>query len=159
MIIRKIKQSDNTEIAQIIKSTIVEFGLPTTGTAYEDVETENMFESFQNKNEIYFVLEKDKEIVGGAGIKALKNNNDNVCELQKMYFSPAARGKGFGNDLIQKCLTFAKDSGYSQCYLETDPRMEAAIHLYKRKGFTLLKHPIGSTGHNSCSVWMLKNLL
>ncbi len=158
MIIRKIKESDNPEIERIIKSTIVEFGLPTTGTAHEDVETINMFESYQNENEAYFVLENDNKIVGGGGIKALKNNQNNVCELQKMYFSHSVRGKGYGNILIEKCLAMAKTFGYSQCYLETDPRMEAAIYLYKKNGFIFLNGPLGNTGHSSCGVWMLKNL-
>lgn len=158
MNIRKIKHSDNPEIEHIIKTSIVEFGLPTTGTAYEDIETSKMYESYQGKNEIYLVLEENASIVGGAGIKALKNNKNNVCELQKMYFNPIARGKGYGSVLIKKCLTFAKDFGYSQCYIETDPRMKAAIHLYKKNGFTLLEKPLGNTGHSSCSIWMIKNL-
>jgi len=158
MIIRKIKQSDNAKIEQIIKTTIVEFGLPTEGTAYEDVETTNMFESYQNQKEIYFVLENNNEIVGGGGIKALKNIEHDVCELQKMYFSPAARGKGYGNDLIERCLSEAKGFGYRQCYLETDPGMEAAINLYQKNGFTSLDGPLGDTGHCSCGVWMIKNL-
>ncbi|MDY7393742.1 GNAT family N-acetyltransferase [Aureibaculum sp. 2210JD6-5] len=158
MIIRKIKPSDNAQIEQIIKETIVEFGLPTTGTAYEDKETAKMYESYQSDKEVYFVLENENNIVGGAGLKALKNNKNNVCELQKMYFSPVARGKGYGNLLIKKCLEKAKELGYTQCYIETDPRMEAAIHLYKKNGFVFLEQPMGNTGHCSCSVWMIKDL-
>lgn len=158
MIIREIIQSDNPFIEKIIKKTIVEFGLPKTGTAYEDTETLKMYESYQNEKEVYFVIESENTILGGAGIKALKNNSQNVCELQKMYFNPKARGKGYGKLLIEKCLMKAKDFGYSQCYIETDPRMESAIHLYKKNGFHFLEEPLGDTGHSSCSVWMLKNV-
>ena len=158
MNIRKIKPSDNAQVEQIIKTTIVEFGLPTTGTAYEDIETTKMYEAYQKSNETYLVIEDNDKIVGGAGIKALKNNSDNVCELQKMYFNPAARGKGYGNLLIEKCLEKAKDFGYAQCYIETDPSMKAAIHLYKKNGFIHLEGPLGNTGHCACGVWMLKKL-
>ncbi|QCX38224.1 GNAT family N-acetyltransferase [Aureibaculum algae] len=158
MIIRKIEPKDNQEIEQIIKETILEFGLPTNGTAYEDIETTKMHASYQQNNEVYFVLENENKIVGGAGIKALKNNTEGVCELQKMYFSPIARGKGIGSVLIKKCLQEAKNFGFSACYIETDPRMEAAIHLYKKNGFTALETSLGDTGHSSCSVWMLKTL-
>lgn len=158
MKIRKIKPSDNAQVEQIIKTTIVEFGLPTTGTAYEDSETVKMYESYQNENEVYFVIESDGKVVGGAGIKALKNNANNVCELQKMYFSPSIRGKGLGKKLIEICIKKAKDFGYTQCYIETDPNMKAAISLYKKNGFIHLKGPLGNTGHCACGIWMLKNL-
>jgi len=158
MIIRKIKPSDNSKIAQIIKSTILEFNLPMTGTAYEDNETENMFQSYQGKKEIYFVLEDNGNVVGGGGIKRLKDNKEDVCELQKMYFSPQARGKGYGKIVFNKCMETAKKMGFKQCYLETSAVLEAAIHIYQKNKFQHLKGPLGGTGHYSCGVWMLKNL-
>jgi len=158
MQIRKIKASDNPKIEEIIKASIVEFGLPTTGTAYEDIETINMYEAYQGENEAYFVIEENGITVGGGGIKALKNNTDKVCELQKMYFSPTIRGKGYGQILIEKCLQTAKNFGYKNCYLESDPSMKAAIHIYKKHGFVHLDKPIEGTGHHACDVWMLKDL-
>ena len=158
MIIRKIKPSDNSKIEQIIKSTILEFNLPMTGTAYEDHETENMFQSYQENNEIYFILEDNGNVVGGGGIKRLKDNKEDVCELQKMYFSPKARGKGYGKILFNKCMEEAKKMGFKQCYLETSAVLEAAIHIYQKNKFQHLKGPLDGTGHYSCGVWMLKNL-
>ncbi len=158
MTIRKIKPSDNTEIEQIIKAAILEFGLPTVGTAYEDIETNKMYESYQGEKEIYFVIENNGKILGGGGIKPLKNNTKNICELQKMYFSPLVRGKGYGKKMIEKCLQAAKDFGYNHCYLESDPSMEVAIHIYKKHGFSLLNAPLGGTGHHACDIWMLKKL-
>jgi len=158
MQLRKIKASDNFEIEKIIKASIVEFGLPTTGTAYEDIETTRMYESYQGNSEVYFVIEENGIAVGGGGIKALKNNTDKVCELQKMYFSPTIRGKGYGKIMIEKCLQTAKNLGYKKCYLESDPSMKTAIHIYKKFGFIHLKEPIGGTGHHACGIWMLKEL-
>lgn len=158
MELRKIKASDNFEMEQIIKASIIEFGLPTTGTAYEDVETTKMYESYQGENEVYFVIEENGIVVGGGGIKALKNNTGNICELQKMYFSPTIRGKGYGKIMIKKCLEAAKNLGYKNCYLESDPSMKTAIHLYTKYGFTHLDGPIGGTGHHACGIWMLKKI-
>ncbi len=158
MLIREIKPSDNPIIEQIIKATIVEFELPILGTAYEDVETTQMYESYQGKNEVYFVIEENDIVVGGGGIKALKNNTNKVCELQKMYFSPSIRGKGYGKLLIQKCLDTAKIFGYKKCYLESDFSMEAVIHIYKKYGFKHLNKAIEGTGHHACGIWMLKDL-
>jgi len=158
MIIRKIKPADNPKIEQIIKSTILEFNLPMTGTAYEDSETKNMYQSYQGDREIYFILEDSGIVVGGGGIKSLKDNSAHVCELQKMYFAPEARGKGYGKLMFDKCIEAAKKMGYKQCYLETSTVLEAAIHIYQKNKFKHLDGPLGGTGHYSCGVWMLKDL-
>ncbi len=158
MIIRKIKPVDNPFIEQIIKSSLVEFGLPTVGTAYEDKDTQYMYEAYQGNKEIYFVLEDKGTVVGGGGIKALQDNTNNVCELQKMYFAPEARGKGYGKVMFDKCMDAAKKFGYSQCYLESASELETAIYIYKKNGFKHLDGPLGGTGHYSCGVWMLKDL-
>ena len=38
------------------------------------------------------------------------------------------------------------------------PNMDEAQKLYKKVGFEYLCEPLGNTGHNSCPVWMIKNL-
>ncbi len=158
MIIRKIKSTDNPFIEQIIKSSLVEFGLPMIGTAYEDKETQYMYEAYQGDRAIYFVLEDNGNVVGGGGIKALQDNTDNVCELQKMYFAPKARGKGYGKIMFDKCIDAAKKFGYTQCYLESSKALKTAIRIYEKNGFKHLEDPLGGTGHYSCEIWMLKEL-
>ena len=75
-----------------------------------------------------------------------------------MYFLQEVRGKRIGFEMIQKCLTKAKEFGYEKCYLETLPEMLAAQSLYKKVGFEYLCEPLGGTGHTSCPVWMIKEL-
>ena len=75
-----------------------------------------------------------------------------------MYLLPTARGKGIGAQLMARCLDFAQSQGFEACYLETLPYMKAAQQLYLRAGFDYLEEPLGSTGHYSCDVWMLKKL-
>ncbi|CAI8220141.1 MAG: putative N-acetyltransferase YsnE [Formosa sp. Hel1_33_131] len=158
MRIREIKFEDTLQIESIIKSTFIELGLPLTGTAYEDIETTRMFESYQDKNAVYFVIEEDGIVRGGAGIKGLTEGSLAICELQKMYFSLEIRGKGYAKQLLQVCLEAAKTMGYKQCYLETLSKLETAQKLYKHHHFESLESPMGNTGHNSCGIWMLKTL-
>ena len=158
MVIRKISPADNLILEQIIKSVFIEFGLPRVGTAFEDIETKNMYQSYQNEREVYYVIEENGEVLGGGGIKKLNYNKNNICELQKMYFSPSARGKGYGEKIFQKCLNAAKNFGYEKCYLESASELEAAKHIYQKNGFAHLKAPMGNTGHYSCGVWMIKDL-
>lgn len=156
--IREIKQEDNPKIAKTIRDILVEFGVPKVGTAYADKLLDTLFETYNIKNAIYFIIEKEGEIFGGAGIKQLDNYNGNVCELQKMYFLPEARGIGLGKVLIELCLQKAKEFGFEKCYLETLPYMKDARKLYKKVGFKDLDARMGDTGHYSCNLWMLKDL-
>lgn len=157
-IIREIQPNDNQQIAKVIREVLIEFGAPKVGTAYEDKATDQMFETYEEENASYFVIEHENKIVGGAGFAKLDGSENTICEFQKMYFLPITRGKGLGSKLINHCLAIAKKQGYTQCYLETMPYMDAARALYKKNGFINLDKPIGNTGHYSCNVWMLKHL-
>jgi len=156
--IREIQPEDNPKIAQAIRDILIEFGVPKVGTAYADKILDTLYEAYQFKKAIYYVIEKNGEIYGGAGIKQLDNFEGNVCELQKMYFLPEARGCGLGSKMMEICLQKAKEYGFEQCYLETLPYMEDARKLYRKVGFKDLDAPMGDTGHYSCNLWMLKDL-
>ncbi|PKP24997.1 MAG: GNAT family N-acetyltransferase [Bacteroidetes bacterium HGW-Bacteroidetes-2] len=158
IVIRPIIQKDNSQIAKVIRDVLVEFGVPKIGTAYADTSLDHMFETYNQNKSCYFVVEQNAKIIGGAGVRPLDNFEGNVCELQKMYFTPAARGRGIGSEMIARCLKKAKDFGFEKCYLETMPYMKDAQKLYAKVGFQPLKKPMGDTGHYACNVWMLKEI-
>jgi len=157
--IRKIQPQDNPQIASLIRQVLIEHDAPKVGTAYADTSLDTLSEVYEAPNSVYYIVETAEKVIGGCGIAPLENGDAAICELQKMYFAPEARGTGLAAQLLQKCLDAAKAFGYSQCYLETLPNMEAAQKLYTKFGFTYLDAPLGTTGHNSCPVWMIKNLV
>ena len=159
MLIRPINESDNKHISVILREVLIEMDIPRIGSAYEDPEINNMYESYQSKRSIYFVVEENNKILGGAGINQLKNGDINICELQKMYFHKSIRGRGIGDKMIELCLNFAVESNYKKCYIETMPNMVDAQKLYIKKGFKYIDNPLGNTGHKACPIWMLKNLV
>ncbi len=159
MLIRPINESDNKHISVILREVLIEMDIPRIGSAYEDPEINNMYESYQSKRSIYFVVEENNKILGGAGINQLKNGDINICELQKMYFHKSIRGRGIGDKMIELCLNFAVKSNYKKCYIETMPNMVDAQKLYIKKGFEYIDNPLGNTGHKACPIWMLKNLV
>jgi putative acetyltransferase len=158
-IIRTIKKEDNQAVAKLIRSVFDEMEIPKVGTAYEDPYLDLMFEEYNKPKSIYFVVENKGEVIGCAGIAPLQNENPEICELQKMYFLPETRGLGIGSQMMEKCLEQARIFGFKKCYIETMPFMHAAQKLYRKSGFEYLDAPMGCTGHNSCPVWMLKDLL
>lgn len=158
IVVREISNQDDELIAQVIRSVLIEFGVPKVGTAYADKSLDMMTDTYQNKDSAYFVIDLNGQILGGAGIAPLDHFEGRVCELQKMYFLPEARGIGLGTKMMDICLKKAKAFGFEQCYLETMPYMNDARKLYKKFGFKSLEKPMGNTGHYSCNVWMIKNL-
>jgi len=156
--IRPIQKADNEAVAKVIRIVLIEHNVPKVGTAYADASLDCMFETYSADRSRYFVLEYNNQIIGGAGISQLANEKETICELQKMYFLPEARGLGLGMQLMERCLDEARSFGYEQCYLETMPYMTDAQKLYKKFGYKYIDAPMGCTGHTSCPVWMLKDL-
>lgn len=156
--IRPISPVDNPVLAKIIRNTLAEFGANHPGTVFYDVTTDALYELFQTKGAVYFVAEINGEIVGGAGIYPTDGLPAHTCELVKMYLLPNARGIGLGKTLIEKCLAYAKESGYRQVYLESMPELRQALKVYEKFGFNYLKAPMGNSGHTGCSLWMLHSL-
>lgn len=156
--IRKIQPEDNQQVKKVIQNVLIEMGVPKVGTAYEDASLNDMYAAYHKDRMDYFVLLEKERIVGCAGIAPLEGATSNICELQKMYFLPEARGKGAGAEMMKVCLNHARNLGFEQCYLETLPYMESARKLYARTGFRSLEGPLGNTGHYSCTMWMIKDL-
>lgn len=155
MIIRKITEADNLAVGNLVQVVLMEMGAPKVGTAYADPFLFDLFSVYNEPKSVYYVIENENRIVGGAGIGPLEND---VCELQKMYFLPETRGLGLGKKLMEICLSDAKSFGYESCYLETMHYMTDAQKLYRKVGFENIDAPMGNTGHTSCPVWMLKKL-
>lgn len=157
-IVRLIEKKDNQQIASLIRSVLEEFNAPKIGTAYADKTLDTLFEVYQASRTAYFVVEENNKIVGGAGVAKLEGFGGNVCELQKMYFLPQARGRGLGKQMMEFCVAKAREFKYEQIYLETMENMNLAKKLYSRYGFKKIDGTLGNTGHYSCQTQMLKKL-
>ncbi len=157
--IREIRQEDNTALALIIRSVLSEFKANKPGTVYYDPTTDDLFTLFKKDGSVYFVAEENGQILGGGGIFPTPNLPQGCCELVKLYLSNAARGKGIGKALIEKCFSEAKTKNYTSMYLETMPELSTAVGLYESLGFKYLKGPLGNSGHFGCDIWMVKELV
>lgn len=157
-LIREIRPEDNAEVARVVREVLIEMGVPKVGTAYADKALDCMYETYDVQRAVYFVVAEEGSILGCAGIAQVQNYGGNVCELQKMYFLQAARGRGLGTQMMRICLNRAKEYGFEKVYIETMPYMKAAQKLYQKSGFEYIDAPLGDTGHYSCPVYMLKSL-
>ncbi|HEY9362063.1 MAG TPA: GNAT family N-acetyltransferase [Chitinophagaceae bacterium] len=158
IILRKIKKEDNAALANIIRQTLAEFGANKKGTVYFDPTTDELYDLFKLEKSVYFVAEKEGEIIGGGGIYPTQGLPADTCELVKMYLLPMARGKGLGKEIIEKNLRFAKEAGFKKVYLESMPELKKALKVYEKAGFKYLEGPLGKSGHFGCDLWMIKEL-
>ena len=156
--IRTVQPSDNPILAEIIRSTLAEFGANHPGTVYFDQSTDSLYELFRKDHSAYFVAEVDRHIVGGGGIFPTEGLPSDTCEMVKMYLRPEARGQGLGRAIIEQCMDKASYFGYRNIYLETMPELKLALKVYEKFGFEYLSSPMGKSGHFGCDLWMIKRL-
>ncbi|GAL07072.1 GNAT family N-acetyltransferase [Photobacterium aphoticum] len=156
--LRLLTPLDNAAMAAVVRRVSAEFGLtPDKGYGVADPTLDCLSEVYRDENCAYWVIEKDNRILGGGGIAPLAGE-PGVCELQKMYFLPALRGKGFARRLTATALKFARQHGFDACYLETTACLQAAVRLYEDMGFAPIPHALGNTGHDACEIRLLKAL-
>ena len=158
MQIRPIEPRDDAGMASIIRTVMPEFGATGCGFAINDPEVDWMSRAYAQPRCAYFVVEDQGVVLGGGGIAPLEGADAATCELRKMYFLPAARGRGAGAAMMERCLEAARELGFRQCYLETLSGMDAAMKLYERSGFRRIDAPMGDTGHGGCNTFYLRAL-
>ena len=158
MQIRPIEPGDNEALAKVIRTALAEFGANKPGTVYFDPTTDALYELFRTPKSIYHVAKVNEKVVGGCGIFPTDNLPDGTCELVKLYVAKEARGTGLGKQLMEISLSWAKENGYTQVYLESMPELAKAVSIYEKVGFKSLDGPLGNSGHCGCDIWMLKEL-
>lgn len=158
VIFRPIEARDNATIAELVRNSFRENKIDhLEGVSMHDPELDCLSDVYERPGSGYWVAEANGKIVGGGGLAPLPGE-PGVCELQKLYFVRDVKGMGLGRRMIAFVLEQARQQGYQACYLETLDELKDAVGLYKAFGFIHLSGPMGNTGHNSCGIWMIKDL-
>jgi GNAT superfamily N-acetyltransferase/SAM-dependent methyltransferase len=91
----------------------------------------------------------DDEIVGTASLIPVEAG---TYELAKMAVTESAKGKGIGHALMEHCIDVAKHIGASKLILYSNTKLEPAIHLYQKYGFSEV--PLGSSVYKRSDIKM-----
>jgi putative acetyltransferase len=85
-----------------------------------------------------------RDLAGAAlGVIALKPLEAGVGEIKRLYVKPQGRGMGLGKALAAAIIAEARRIGFSELKLDTLPKLEGAIALYRGLGFEPIP-PYGS---------------
>ena len=90
-----------------------------------DKELADIAEKYTAPNGELLVAIDDNDVV--LGMVAYYQHSDTRCEMKR---------HALGDRLIESIMDHAKTSGYKEMVLDTIEPLQAAIHLYKKHGFT-----------------------
>ena len=79
-----------------------------------------------------YVLKDEESILGFA---ATRNIDRNGIELSGILMLESATGKGFGTQLIEEAVSFARQGGFRRMVVKTEVVNERAIGFYKKMEF------------------------
>jgi len=92
------------------------------------------------------------EVVGTAAVRLLEPG---LGELKRMWLQPSRQGRGLGRRLMDACLAEARGLGCRSLRLDTQAKMEAAVHLYRAYGFSEIPR---YNDNRRADIWMERAL-
>ena len=73
-----------------------------------------------------------------VGCGAIKEYEQGVLEVKRMYVPLGKRGKGIASIVLAELEQWAKELGYMKCILETGYKQPEAIRLYKKNNYIVI---------------------
>jgi GNAT superfamily N-acetyltransferase len=117
----------------------------------------DFIDQFDGARDGCWIAEQDGAILGAAFV--VKTDQVSVAKLRLVYVEPSAQGQGIGRLLVERCMTFARDAGYSRMVLWTNDVLLPARALYQKLGFAVTDaKPYRGFGHDLVGETWERNL-
>lgn len=103
----------------------------------KDGEDHSYYAQFNKLNKIkHVVVAYSDEKPVGCG--AIKQYNDEIAEVKRMFVHPDFRGQKIGKLILSELETWANELGFKECILETGWKQTEAVRLYQRSGYEII---------------------
>lgn len=103
------------------------------GKSFEPCGRHSFYNDIDEYFECFWCLVDEDKVKGTVAITRL---DDNTAELKALYVDSSLRGSGWGYKLLDKAVSFARESGFSRVVLDSMSQYKDAARLYRRYGFT-----------------------
>lgn len=133
MSLRPATREDVPALVTLVTAVLAEFGLAFGRGSKTDEQLLTLPESMTDGGGAFWVVEDDDGALLGCG--GVARIDEETFEIRKMYLHRAARGRGFGRQLLDACEAHARAARARRLVLDTISEMEGAIRLYERAGF------------------------
>jgi putative acetyltransferase len=97
----------------------------------------NLFESYQRKGSVYFVMIMETKIIGGLGLVPHKTNG---CQMEQVCLQSDMRDLGFEKILLDFCIGEAQRLGFTKCFIDAAQEILFSSEFLQQQGFELLKN-------------------
>jgi len=128
MTIKLLKtNSDNADFRELV-------ALLDADLAVRDGAEHSFYAQFNKIDKIRHVVVAYED--GAAvGCGAIKEYEEGVAEIKRMFVRPENRGRGIAGQILTELERWAKELNYSECILETGIKQPEAIRLYQKSGY------------------------
>jgi GNAT superfamily N-acetyltransferase len=98
--------------------------------AFPDLDTWNQTDA--PPSGLFLVALDAGRVVGTGGIRRMEPQ---VAELTRMFLLPEYRGRGWGRNIAERLIQFARRAGYRSVRLGTNKQLLVSHALYRSLGF------------------------
>lgn len=106
--------------------------LPESGRVLDISGRHSFYKNIEKYFKAFWCMFDQEKVIGTVAVKEL---DDKSCELKSLYLFEQYHGRGYGKCLLEKAITYAKESGYEKMYLDSLSTSKKAISLYRKVGF------------------------
>jgi N-acetylglutamate synthase-like GNAT family acetyltransferase len=109
-----------------------EYGLDHTFEGYVAERLGDFARQYDSSTDYFAVMEMDGRIVGSI---VIDGQEDQTAMLRFFLVHPEARGRGLGQELMNRALAFCREHSFKSVFLWTLSDLKTAIHIYQQSGF------------------------
>jgi len=107
------------------------------------IDLSEFLKRYDESRDAFWIVSVDGRVEGAIAIDGV-HGETRGAHLRWFIISDFLRGKGIGNQLIDKAIRFCRKKGYPKIYLWTFEGLVAARHLYEKAGFQLIEEHQGT---------------